>query len=67
MGRIGPAGLYLYAGAVALGLAGFVLWRMRQRPTVDAAAKGRFAWLSSHSTSGAPPTGVATPGEGLRG
>ncbi|MBI1778067.1 MAG: MFS transporter [Proteobacteria bacterium] len=60
MGRIGPAGLYMFLGTVALGLAGFVLWRMRQRPTVDAAAKGRFAWLSSHSTSGANPTG-ATP------
>src|SRR5258708_4915302 len=53
MSRLGPPGLYVFCGAVALALAGFVVWRMRQRPTVSATEKGRFAWLSSHSSSAA--------------
>jgi MFS family permease len=60
MARLGPPGLYLYCAAVALILAGFVVWRTRQRPTVAPSAKGRFAWLTSNTPSAADAAGVVS-------
>ncbi len=61
MALIGASGLFVFTGIVSSAAAGFGVWRMRQRDTVTADAKGAFTSLP-RTTPAATPLDPRAPG-----
>ncbi|MEL7183290.1 MAG: MFS transporter [Pseudomonadota bacterium] len=51
MGRVGPAGFYIFLGAIMTALAVYALWRITQRATIEGVETGAFVAVAQAATT----------------